>query len=286
MLNQLAALATQAPNTVALPTLINELYDNRMYAELTEEFYNYSGFYNFGYWDDTTRNQKEASENLVDVLLGLMPNKTGRILDVACGTGASTERLLRYYKPSDVVGINISEKQLASCRKRAPAVRFLRMDAADLRFPSDSIENILCVEAAFHFDTRAKFLREAYRVLKPGGCLALSDFLMRSKYAASFVRRIPLANFVPNVEQYRSLYERTGFVNVCIVEARARCWEAHRDHQRKFIWNKFLLEAIPLGVLRQVTLGLRRRDWLFKNYMLISAIKPGEPRDRNEPHGR
>jgi MPBQ/MSBQ methyltransferase len=266
----------------ALPNALNALYDAAMYADLSEEFFEHSGFFNFGYWNHTTHSQKEASENLVDVLVGLMPDKKGTILDVACGTGASTKRLLRYYDPSDIVGINISEKQLTTCRQRAPGVRFIRMDAADMRFPSESFDNILCVEAVFHFNTRAKFLEEAYRVLKPGGCLALSDFLLRSKYAASLVsRRIPVANFIPSVEEYRSLYERLGFVDVHIVDERARCWEAHRDHQRKFIWDKFVMGRIPFIVLKHIDTRLYLRDWLFKNYLIISAIKPRHGRERN-----
>ena len=148
------------------------------------------------------------------------------------------------------------------------------MDAADLRFPEDSFDNILCVQAAFLFDTREQFLCEAYRVLTPGGCLALSDLLLPSRYAASLIRRIPLANFIPNIEQYRMLYERCGFANVRIVEARTRCWEAHRDYQRNFIWGKFVNGEIPRARLRQFVRRLQGRDWLFSNYLLVSATKP------------
>jgi ubiquinone/menaquinone biosynthesis C-methylase UbiE len=48
-------------------------------------------------------------------LLAFVPEKQGTILDVARGKGATTRHLLKYFKPENVTGINISEKQLARC---------------------------------------------------------------------------------------------------------------------------------------------------------------------------
>jgi SAM-dependent methyltransferase len=257
---------------------INSRYDSTMYAGHGGEYYGYSGFYNFGYWTEHTRDQREASENLVDRLVAMLPNRKGTILDVACGMGASSKRLLRQYKPRDVTGINISDKQLATCRERAPGCRFLNMNATRLRFPDRSFDNILCVEAVFHFDTREQFLREAYRVLKPGGSLALSDLLLRSRAIAALVPRIPAANYVPNLQDYKMLYVRCGFEDVHVIEARGPCLEAHTDSLFGFWRGKALAGQIPWETLQRIAAGLKLRGWVISDYLLVSARKPKDRR--------
>jgi MPBQ/MSBQ methyltransferase len=275
----------QPPTTGdSLESRINKRYDSGMYGELIDEYFGYSGFHNFGYWGPHTRNQREASENLVDRLLDLMPHKTGTILDVACGMGASTRHLLRHYKPGQVTGINISDKQLATCRRNAPDCRFINMNATDLKFADASFENILCVEAAFHFDTRERFLEEAYRVLEPRGYLALSDILLRPSFAAAVRDRVPEANLVPDVAQYRALYERRGFEDVRVIEARPQCWEAFKVQSIAFSWSRVLSGQAPASELRRVAAGLQKWDWAISNYLLVSARKPR--RRTSDIHGR
>jgi MPBQ/MSBQ methyltransferase len=250
-------------------------YDSGMYVPLVQEYFDYSGFHNYGYWGPRTQSQRQASETLVDVLVESMPEKSGAVLDVACGMGASTNRLLRSFAPSDVIGINISDKQIDTCRRRVPGCRFLKMDAIELRFRDDCIGNILCVEAAFHFETREMFLREACRVLKPGGCLALSDILLSSRHSASVMaKKMPVANFIADVEQYRQLYYRCGFDDVRVVPAQAECWEACRDHWLAFVYKKVLGGRAHWTQLHTAAIDAWCRDQLFNNYLLVSAIKP------------
>jgi SAM-dependent methyltransferase len=131
--------------------------------------------YHDGYWRKGTRRPGEACETLLEQPLALIPEKHDRILDVTCGLGATTRDPLQYDHASEVVGIKISARQLA-CADRG-------------------VESILCVESACHFDTRAQVVAEAYRVLKPGGSVVLSDVLLR-RVPGRWQQYIPQANVI------------------------------------------------------------------------------------------
>ena len=184
--------------------IINANYDNLLTNPLLHEYYGNSDFINWGFWRENTMTQKEACENLLEELLTFIPRKTGNILDVSYGKGSNTCYLSKYYKPEKVAGINISEKQLEICREKSPRSKFLLMEGTKLDFKDASFNNILCVEAAQHFRTRRKFLKEAYRVLKPSGKLVLSDVLAsRSIYKDGTI--YPKENYIKNINSYRSL---------------------------------------------------------------------------------
>ncbi len=187
-------------------------------------YYEDSGFLNFGYWGGQAKSQREASEALVDRLVAKIAVKGGRILDVACGVGASTRRLTERYAPSMITAINISEAQIAEARKRLPECTFLVMDAARLEFPDDHFDAVICVEAAFHFNTREAFLREALRVLKPGGSLVLSDILNR-RFAAPLIKLyyVPRENLITDIGAYRKQLEAVGFDAVEVEDATEVC---------------------------------------------------------------
>ncbi|MEM1312962.1 MAG: methyltransferase domain-containing protein [Pseudomonadota bacterium] len=228
----------------------------------------YDEYLNFGYWTEDTKTGREACERMLDLLLERIPDKTGRILDVACGMGATSRYLTKHYPAESITGINISPEQVAQCRRALPGAEFRVMPAESLDFADASLDNILCVEAAFHFETRADFLAEAFRVLKPGGRLVLSDVLVDVPMPLQ-----PAANRVAGIEAYRAIYTDIGFVSVEITDATQEC--VIRQTEVMWRWLKRLHHRGLLdrtNALRQRRILVQRRR--HQTYVLVGARKP------------
>jgi MPBQ/MSBQ methyltransferase len=252
---------------------IIENYDTLAFMPELLEFYEQSDYINFGCWDDSTLNQKQACENLMEKLLAFVPEKKGTILDVACGKGATTVYLLKYYLPQNITGINISERQLERARRNAPGCTFRLMSATELDFPPESFDTILCVEAAFHFNTREKFLQEALRVLNPGGRLVLSDILMNLEAERKRQARTE-KNYVRDLEEYGEIFRRVGFREVEVVDATDACWKSHFWYVVRYAHAKFLSRQIDQQRLEKSLAKTYLRVADIESYLLAAGTKP------------
>ena len=97
------------------------------------------------------------------------------VLDVACGTGATTRDAARRVGPQGhVVGLDLNEGMLDVARSRAPAIAWTQAPAEALPFADETFDRVLCQFGLMFFDDRSTALREMIRVLRPGGRLALS----------------------------------------------------------------------------------------------------------------
>ncbi|MGH7664219.1 MAG: class I SAM-dependent methyltransferase [Gemmatimonadaceae bacterium] len=101
------------------------------------------------------------------------------VLDVACGSGRAVllaaERLTAV--PNGVAcGCDISEGMLRQRRDvEHPRARFALASAQSLPHESASFDVIMCTAAFHHFPDPLQALREALRVLRPGGKLLIAD---------------------------------------------------------------------------------------------------------------
>ena len=91
------------------------------------------------------------------------------VLEVGCGTGHWLERLNSY--GTSVFGLDPSVEMLLVARSRLEDARLTRGRAESLPYRADSFHSVLAVNALHHFTEPEKFVREALRVLHPGGRL-------------------------------------------------------------------------------------------------------------------
>ena len=130
---------------------------------------------------------------------------------------------MQHYAAAAITAINISLAQIDMARARAPGCSFEAMDATALRFPDETFDAVICVEAAFHFLTREAFLKEVLRVLKPGGSLVFSDMIFRRPLLVATRTAFPPANLLPDLAAYQDLLSRIGFIEIGLEDATRVC---------------------------------------------------------------
>ncbi|QJD29838.1 class I SAM-dependent methyltransferase [Methylococcus geothermalis] len=143
----------------------------------------------WGYWDaepdpvPTPAEFAAAAERLSSEVWQAAEIHDGeRVLDVGCGFGGTLASIDAHRSGMTLSGVNIDHRQLLRAgRMRVAAagntLDWTRADACALPFADASFDAVLAVECIFHFPDRGRFFAEAWRVLKRGGRLALSDFV-------------------------------------------------------------------------------------------------------------
>ena len=111
-----------------------------------------------------------------------------RALDLACGTGDFTMEILRRDADALVTAIDITGEMIEIAKGKLsgrPGVRFVVADACDLgMFGDRSFDLVTCAFGFRNFHDRERALAECFRVLSPGGELAVLEFFRPGSWIA------------------------------------------------------------------------------------------------------
>lgn len=219
--------------------------NNRFYDELGARWYDDDGH-------AIALLKAEAAIKVEYVSRALAANKPQRVLDLGCGAGFVAIPLAQ--AGHDVTGIDLSASTLSVARSRSTpelALRFARADVSAVPEPDASFDAVLALDLLEHVDQPAALIREAARVLKPGGQFIYHTF---NRTPVSQLVAIRLLRFVvrecpPDLHVYRAFIKPS--------ELRA------------------MLDAVGLSVEHEQ--GVMPDPWLagFWHTLLTRRVQPG-----------
>ncbi len=261
-------------------------------------------YLNLGYWRDA-----QSLDDACDAMADLLAERSGmngedRVLDLGFGFADQDIYWLRHFGPRSIVGLNVTASQVDVARARVAELGLgdridLRVGSAtEMPLPDGSVDLVTALECAFHFDTRERFFAEAFRVLRPGGRIAVADILpmtpasgpwgrLKQRWSWGMVSRrfpIPDANRYAR-DEYAARLAASGFECAAV--------ESIRDQVYVPLHRCLARDPTPVERLHPAARPLARfalrldPETLYSglDYVLAVARKPG-PKSAVEAEGQ
>ncbi len=182
----------------------------------------------FVLWSMNRRHSKVTDWGLGQFSVG----ERDLVLDVGCGGGRTIAKLATRAGKGKVVGVDYSSEAIAWARSINQAaidrgqVALEQASVSRLPFASDTFDTVTAVETHFWWPDLPGDMAEVFRVVKPGGQLAMiAEFYIGPKYEKYFERLKKVTKMaLLTADDHRRLFVDAGFIDVKVIEEVRKGW--------------------------------------------------------------
>ena len=181
----------------------------------------------YGYWDKDTKSHHQALINKNQILYDLAAiSTTDHVLDAGCGIGGSSIWMAKHHG-NQMTAITISKQQAEYAAQHAKRqgvsdkTNFQVSDFCATPFEDNTFDVIWGLESVCHALNKGEFLKEAFRLLRPGGKIIICDgFITRREFSDDeWLDIVTCLNgwAVPNLcsrNEFTELLEQNHFNNI------------------------------------------------------------------------
>ena len=252
------------------------------------------GWLNLGLWEGDGSDPDEAPaavRRLVTAIASELP-ANGDVLDVGNGLGEQDPLIASLATPRTLTAVNITRSQLVAGGARLAQARAHAVNADATRLPlrDGSFDGVISVEAAFHFPSRIRFFAQAFRVLRPGGVLTMSDIptMRRPRSPTEVVAGLTQlrawglgAHAAATPGEIAGMARGAGFIDVQTELVGERTIGPALRFVRDRLDRARRSRELPRSYELAMRLMLGQAELLWRRgvleYLLLRATKPAEP---------
>ncbi|HEV7254927.1 MAG TPA: methyltransferase domain-containing protein [Mesorhizobium sp.] len=178
-------------------------------------------------WGDGFLSPGGAQE--VDRVLEGLSLRGKSVLDIGCGSGGVTLALVERHGAAEAVGFDVEAPVIARAEKRAHAkglshrARFVQAPPGPLPFADERFDVVFSKDSLVHVSDKEALFEDIFRVLKPGGVFAASDWLIGhdgepSPDMKAYLDAEGLSFGMASPARYARAMERAGFTGIATAD--------------------------------------------------------------------